>query len=297
MQAQTSPSPVIQLSVGNALLRSRAKLRRAQALSGDAWLAHWHNADTLTDYVQTAHHTLSLYLSVGRAVRCVEAPAARGEPGAMCCLPAGHDSRWVVSDDVEVLHLYLPRLQLAQSAERWFDLDPRSAELANELYFCDPELKALLMRIARTDWTVTDAALRLQELVLDVQGRMLSAHTVHGRPLAVMRGGLSPGARRRVLQHIEAGLLDGSADLSLGSLATAAHLSEHHFARMFKTSFGCSPHAWVMERRLAHARELLSRGRLTLVEIATRSGYAHLSHLNAALRRAGLASAARYRAA
>ena len=41
---------------------------------------------------------------------------------------------------------------------------------------------------------------------------------------------------------------------------------------------------------------LLAQARLTPAEVAVRCGYAHLSHLNVALRRAGLASAARYRA-
>lgn len=65
---------------------------------------------------------------------------------------------------------------------------------------------------------------------------------------------------------------------------------------MFKASFGCSPHAWVTQRRLARARELLVQGRLALPAIVARCGCAHLSHLNATLRRTGLSSVARYRA-
>jgi AraC family transcriptional regulator len=296
--AASSPPPALhfsQLSVGRALLRSRATVQRAQALPGGVWLAHWHNADTEAAYVQPEHHTVSFYMAGGRAVRCIEAPGARGEPGAMCCLPAGHDSRWVIADELQLMHLYLPRLQLAQAAERWFDLDPRSAALADRIYFRDPMLEAMFARIAAADWQATDAALQLQHLALDMQARLLAAHTVHRRALPAMRGGLAPAARRRVLARIEAGLRGGTAALSLGELADEAHLSDHHFAHMFKASFGCSPHAWVMQRRLAHARELLAQGRLALTEIAARCGYAHLSHLNAALRRAGLASAARYR--
>lgn len=295
MDASTIASPVARLSVGSALLRSRATLQRAQALAGGAWLAHWHNADTAAEYVQPEHHTLSFYLAGGHAVRCVEAPAARGEPGAMCCLPAGYDSRWVIRDELQLMHLYLPRLQLAQAAERWFDIDPRLATLADRIYFRDAALEALLARIAGADWQVTDAPLQLEQLALDVQARLLEAHTVHRCPLPALRGGLAPAARRRVLAQIEAALRGGHGDLSLGALAAAANLSDYHFARMFKTSFDCSPHAWVMQRRLARAREQLAQGRLAPAEVAARCGYAHLSHLNAALRRAGLASAARYR--
>jgi AraC family transcriptional regulator len=66
---------------------------------------------------------------------------------------------------------------------------------------------------------------------------------------------------------------------------------------MFKQSFGLSPHAWVMQRRLAKARALLADERLPLAQVAADAGYAHLSHLNAALQRAGLGSAARWRRA
>jgi len=115
---------------------------------------------------------------------------------------------------------------------------------------------------------------------------------VHRRPLPALRGGLAPAARRRVLERIEVSLAaPGGPAPCLAAMAEAACLSEYHFARMFKTSFGCSPHAWVMQRRLERARTLLADGRHTLDEVARRCGYAHLSHLNAALRRAGLASA------
>ncbi|HJV61791.1 MAG TPA: AraC family transcriptional regulator [Albitalea sp.] len=283
-----------QWDVGSALLRSRARLARACALPGGAWLAHWCNADTKTAYLRPGHHTLSFYLEGGHAVRCHEAPAARGAPGSLCTLPAGHESRWDVNGSLQLLHLYLPVLRLSQAAERWFDLDPRSATLAERIYFQDERLAALCARIASTPWDDSDAPLRLQQLTLDVQAHLLAAHAVRGASAGRVRGGLAPAARRRVLEFIESGLAQG---VSLADLAQAACLSEYHFARMFKTSFGCSPHAWVMQRRVERARALLARGRLSLDEVARRCGYAHLSHMNAALRRAGLGSASTLRAA
>jgi len=95
-----------------------------------------------------------------------------------------------------------------------------------------------------------------------------------------------------VLECVETRLDQG---VMLGDLAEAACLSEYHFARMFKTSFGMSPHAWVMRRRVERARRLLADGRLGLEMVAQRCGYAHLSHMNAALKRAGLASASTLR--
>lgn len=281
---------VSQLAVGAALLRSRAQLRRSIALPGGTWLAHWNNADTETAYLRPDHHTLSFYLEGGHAVRCLEAPAARGAPGSLCCLPAGHESRWDVIGSLQLLHVYLPRLQLAEAAERWFETDPRFATLNERIYFHDDALASLCSRIAATGWQDTDAALRLQQLALDLQARLLASHGAATRAAAQVRGGLSPAARRRVLDALEAGL---HGPLGLAELAQAACLSEFHFARMFKASFSVSPHAWVMQRRLARARRLLAEGRTSIDDVVQRCGYAHLSHMNAALKRAGLASASR----
>jgi AraC family transcriptional regulator len=288
-------APVAHLAVGRALMESRATLRRSASLADGAWLAHWRNANTAAEYLQPDHHTLSFYLHGGHAVRCAEAPAARGEPGALCCLPAGHQSRWAVNGQLQLLHLYLPRMAWAQGAERWFDLDPRSATLAERIYFRDPVLEALCARIANANWQAPDASLLLQQLTLDVQARLIAQHTVHQKPQAPVSGGLSAPARRRVLECIENGLMrePASSALTLRAMADAACLSEYHFARMFKLSFACSPHAWVMRRRLELARELLAAGHVSACEVARRCGYAHLSHLNSALKRAGLGSASR----
>ncbi|WP_394828618.1 helix-turn-helix domain-containing protein [Pendulispora albinea] len=280
------------------LLRSRATPLRSTAVGRDGtWLVHWHNADTETVYSHPGHHTLSCYLRGGHGVRCVQAPEARGEPGVMCSIPPEHESKWYVRGSLELLHVYLPRLSLEQAAERWFDLDPRAAELVDRVLFHDAQLASSCARLAAEDWTHPDAPLRLQHLVLEVQARLLTQHAERRRaPLPTLRGGLSPAARRRVLEWIETALSEGGASLDLADLAQIACLSEFHFARMFKASFGMSPHVWIMQRRLHRARALLHEGRLSFEAVAHRCGYAHLQHLNAALRRAGFGSASRYRA-
>jgi AraC family transcriptional regulator len=91
-------------------------------------------------------------------------------------------------------------------------------------------------------------------------------------------GGLSGAARRRVLEVVDAHL--DSADLSLPRLAAEAHLSEFHFARMFRVSMGCTVHDWVAARRLDRARALLRETALPLADIAAACGYAGASHLS-----------------
>ena len=113
------------------------------------------------------------------------------------------------------------------------------------------------------------------------------------RALAV-RGGLAPHVCRRIAARIDAEL---HLPLSLGQLAAEANLSEFHFARMFRASFGVAPHEWVMQQRMARAQTLLRTTTLALATIAERCGFASASHFS---RRFSLqlgASPSRYRQA
>jgi AraC family transcriptional regulator len=66
--------------------------------------------------------------------------------------------------------------------------------------------------------------------------------------------------------------------ISLGQLAGLCALSEYHFARMFRVSFGLPPHQYVLARRMSRARELLRCTALPLGEIALACGFASASH-------------------
>jgi AraC-like DNA-binding protein len=90
------------------------------------------------------------------------------------------------------------------------------------------------------------------------------------------RGGLPPGALRRVKEYIDSNL---EASIDLAALADTAGLSMFHFARAFKQSEGITPHGYLLERRVARAQELLITSNLSLSEIAHASGFSDQSHL------------------
>jgi AraC-like DNA-binding protein len=121
-------------------------------------------------------------------------------------------------------------------------------------------------------------ARRLQSETEDLQTRPRLDALVNGRfapaPLLV-RGGLPPAILRRVCEFVDSNL---GRSLDIDSLATTAGLSPFHFARAFKQSEGSTPHHFILQRRIAKARELLSRGDLPLSEIALVVGFADQSH-------------------
>jgi AraC family transcriptional regulator len=73
-------------------------------------------------------------------------------------------------------------------------------------------------------------------------------------------------------------------------LATVARLSNSHFTRAFKDSFALTPRAYVMQRRVQRAKELMRSTDETLTQIAYICGFADQPHFsNVFKREAGMA--------
>src|SRR5580692_9425401 len=95
-------------------------------------------------------------------------------------------------------------------------------------------------------------------------------------PAPQARGGLPPGAMRRVREYVDAHL---GESMDLAELASIAGLSVFHFARQFKQSAGVTPHSYLVQRRVERAQDLLARTDLALSEIAVAAGFSDQSHL------------------
>jgi len=112
----------------------------------------------------------------------------------------------------------------------------------------------------------------------------LRAHLAHrlGGQEQPKAGRLSSRQLRLARDFLEAHLAE---NLSLSELAASCSLSPSHFARSFRRATGLPPHRYLVERRVALARELLLNTTLPLVDIAARCGFADQSHLTKAFRR------------
>src|SRR5205823_5684192 len=87
-----------------------------------------------------------------------------------------------------------------------------------------------------------------------------------------------PGARlRRVTEFIDDNL---ARALPLPDLSAEAHMSQYHFARLFKESTGLPPHRFVVQRRIERACELLAAGQMSIDAIARAVGFRTRSHFS-----------------
>jgi AraC family transcriptional regulator len=110
---------------------------------------------------------------------------------------------------------------------------------------------------------------------------------------ALAGGGLAEQVLNRVLEYIHSHL---ERDLHLHELAEVANLSTFHFAKLFKRSTGCSPHQYVLHRRLERAQELLRNPHISLSEVSLRAGFSDQSHLSNVFRRFVGLTPSRFRA-
>jgi AraC family transcriptional regulator len=89
-------------------------------------------------------------------------------------------------------------------------------------------------------------------------------------------GGLRAWQARKVRAHIDSHIAGPVLVADLGALI---QLSEAHFSRAFRRTFGKSPHAFVIMRRVELAAQFMLQTEAPLSDIALRCGFADQPHL------------------
>jgi AraC family transcriptional regulator len=178
------------------------------------------------------------------------------------------------------------RVELTDHARRWVETlwGPLAAEGTRLLELESTRDLAVLARFMETIRPVQEAHAARIRALLEVPSASAPSNRV--------RGGLSPAALRRVQLFIEANL---ERTIHLSDLAERAGLSEFHFARSFKTSMGTTPRAFLENRRIEKAQELLRESDLSLAQIAAETGLGTQSRFTTTFRRATGFTPATYR--
>lgn len=96
---------------------------------------------------------------------------------------------------------------------------------------------------------------------------------------------------RRVTDRIDA---DPAAPLTLASLAAEIGASRYQLLRAFARELGLTPHAYILQQRLALARRLMRTG-VAIADAASAAGFADQSHLTKMFARQFGVTPARYR--
>lgn len=286
--------PLETIQVFQALNSSpNARLEQSAGLGDGIVAALWNNRHDAQEYQAPSHHTLSCYIAGGTGTFRRDQPGDKGGPGKLCVLPAGHESAWVINGEIRLAHLYISPEQFALGCVTLLDREPRELQLRESTFIDDPEQVQRFRQLIQLNWSEPGERLLTSSLAHEMLSHALLSQVGQREGLR-LKGGLAPHLRRQLVDYIEHRLAD---PLSLGQLAGQCALSEYHFARMFRESFGLPPHQYLLARRLAHARHLLRTGNQPFGDVAMACGFASASHFNNRFRQAMGATPGEYRLA
>jgi AraC family transcriptional regulator len=130
-----------------------------------------------------------------------------------------------------------------------------------------------------------------QSLSLSLAAYVGARYSIYTGRSATAENGFSRTQAQMVIDYVHAHL---RRDMSLLELAAAIDLSPRHFSRLFRTTFGTSPHRYVIRERVNEARALLALRKLSVAAIAEAVGFADQSHLTNVFRRVTGFSPKRY---
>lgn len=241
-----------------------------QSVSGVRGMVLWErNSDGGINYLETDHHTLSIYLGGGNRTWSCE-HRKWGFAEAICVLPMGYDSHWEHNGYVKNLHLYFTVEDL--EAMTWL----KQASPEPLIYGRNHTLRGIASLLSNNlDWDDTSNQLTLDHLVL----AMFTQLAVAGADKFATNQ--LPSSTINTIEERLHSMEDGP--VSLASLADLVGLSPRHLTRQYKNTTGKTLSERQREIQIETAKNLLSSHQ-SLHSVAHRCGFSSQSHFSRVFR-------------
>ena len=127
-----------------------------------------------------------------------------------------------------------------------------------------------------------DGALYSEGLGLALVATLASKYRANRSSSVEVRGRFSASQCDRLKQFVDSEI---ASKLSVTRMAAEVELSPHHFIRVFKASFGATPHQFVQLRRIElAAASLRCSAEQSIAEVAVQYGFANQAHMTTLMR-------------
>jgi len=206
------------------------------------------------------------------------------DPGTVNLHPAGLGATWDASGPTRGIVLLLPVAFFSRVITEHWEIDSKQVQVIPQFLVRDPVIEGITTRLAWEAQNSSPSGRLYAESACEFLARhIICSYSSLSTPLPRIPGGLRGGRLRLVVDYIHDNL---ARPITLWELANVAGVSVRHFERAFRQATGIPPHAYVLQKRLASARELLlSQPLLCIQEIAVQTGFSSSSHLASAFRR------------
>jgi AraC family transcriptional regulator len=202
---------------------------------------------------------------------------AHWSPGDVSVLPRSERSHWRWTEEIDVCHVYLTEAFVSRICAEIMDRCVADVQLHVVMKTHDPVVTGAVAAVMHEA--------QQQELgnalYVEAVATQLAVHLLRNYASVTFRepsgkGRLSPAQVRRLTEYIDSRLHESP---NLETLAEVAGLGVWSFTRHFRESFGRTPHAYVIERRIDRARRLLTQGCMPIKEVASACGFADQAHM------------------
>lgn len=144
----------------------------------------------------------------------------------------------------------------------------------------DPLLSTALLSFLRV-LDLSDVTIERESLLYAVIAQMISRHADRKGPMSPVPKHAERAVVKTLLEYLDHHFTD---NVTLRELSDVAALSEFHLLRVFRSAVGLPPHAYIIQKRVDHARRLLLTG-LPIADVALEAGFADQSHFTRAFKR------------
>ncbi|MEM8750798.1 MAG: AraC family transcriptional regulator [Pseudomonadota bacterium] len=208
-------------------------------------------------------------------------------------IPFNKSTGWRCDEAVEVVHFYLDHEILLKIAKEEFGIDTRHLEIIDALGV-DDEFIRRLFNLVQHEIRFPGQRNRI---MLDSFDIVLACHLLRCYSNIGSRGVPGSGvdeamqeeekeAMERAREFIAENL---NKPISMGDVAAQVGMTEFNFSRIFKWATGITPHQYLLDRRLAKARDMLTYSTEPLSAIAYDCGFSSQSHFTSTFgRRMGI---------
>jgi len=259
------------------------------------WL-RWNSSDTILIFMLDGSGTIAW--SRDTVTRC-----RSYSKGYSCLFAPGEPHRIRLSGKLTALVCVVTPNQLSSACQRLYQVSNPPQNIGTKVSFWDDDLKHLGEVMLR-EFVAPQSMISQHEEILSLAAAdYLLRKSVTGASLPNCAEGNRKSAVlhcretfRRLLVAVDYIALNlHLPELKLEAIAAEVGFSPFHFARMFRSAIGVTPHQYILRERVKLAKSLLQDSSMTIAEVALGCGFSSQSHFTTSFGRWAGATPSVYR--
>jgi len=159
-------------------------------------------------------------------------------------------------------------------------LQTENVRFRTQSNFNDPLLNCLAEKLKNEKWkSHAIGTMYGESLAVALVVHLASNYSRNGKKVFAPKGKLSSSQLHNLYEYASSSI---NRNIKLSELAAVVHMSEFHFARLFKQTTGISPYRFVLQLKIDQAKLLIKKEKKSCSDIAyllNFSDQAHFSHV------------------